>query len=288
MSEEKAGKGWWTPIKVGIALTAVVVVCFTIILITVNCTLLDAGVLECRRNIFWLLDSRPNEIGDALAGFAGMLAFIWIVVTVWLQSTELAEQRQVLIAQKEEFKLMVSAQNAQVKALEAQAEIFRSEMKQRVEVENDKLIDEAIISLVDIISDEGLRDCTWYFSPVDDYKSSRFYPLDAPRGKFVSIVGYCPDISKSTDRDIRGAIRGLVDIADVIDQLMGAYSYKFLPARVDGVAHIIRVIGVINQALERCSPSMRERAVRLGFPLSTESLKKLEADPKYWRDEVMK
>lgn len=40
-----------------------------------------------------LLDLGLNEIGDSLAGFAGSIAFLWIVVTVLLQSAELRLQR---------------------------------------------------------------------------------------------------------------------------------------------------------------------------------------------------
>jgi hypothetical protein len=49
------------------------------------------------------LNSPPNAMGDTLAGFAGTLAFIWIVVTVWLQSSELAEQREQISLQTSEF-----------------------------------------------------------------------------------------------------------------------------------------------------------------------------------------
>nr|WP_256471805.1 putative phage abortive infection protein [Oceanicola sp. 502str15] len=49
------------------------------------------------------LKSSSNEIGDTLAGIAGTLAFLWIIVTVWLQSQELAAQREVLSATEEEF-----------------------------------------------------------------------------------------------------------------------------------------------------------------------------------------
>lgn len=56
-------------------------------------------------------DSSPNEIGDMLAGFAGALAFVWIVVTVLLQAAELSDQRKVLTEQRDEF----SAQNANMK-----------------------------------------------------------------------------------------------------------------------------------------------------------------------------
>ena len=52
------------------------------------------GVVEdCRSNFsrFWI--SAPNEKGDTLAGVAGSLAFLWIIVTVLLQWKELALQR---------------------------------------------------------------------------------------------------------------------------------------------------------------------------------------------------
>lgn len=40
-----------------------------------------------------LLSLGLNEIGDSFAGFAGFLAFLWLIVTVLLQSTELRLQR---------------------------------------------------------------------------------------------------------------------------------------------------------------------------------------------------
>ena len=57
----------------------------------------------CQSNFEKFLNSPPNEIGDTLAGFAGALAFVWIIVTVWLQSQELSEQRKVLSDQRDEF-----------------------------------------------------------------------------------------------------------------------------------------------------------------------------------------
>ncbi|MCV2887314.1 putative phage abortive infection protein [Ruegeria aquimaris] len=65
----------------------------------VDCS--SEGVCQTKFSIF--LAARPNEVGDTLAGFAGALAFVWIIVTVWLQSQELSEQRRVLSEQKDEF-----------------------------------------------------------------------------------------------------------------------------------------------------------------------------------------
>lgn len=56
--------------------------------------------------IWTFLTSAPNEIGDTLAGIAGALAFLWIIVTVMLQSSELAMQRKEISRQADEFEVM--------------------------------------------------------------------------------------------------------------------------------------------------------------------------------------
>lgn len=95
----------------------------------------------------YLRRAAPNEVGDALAGFAGALAFIWIIVTVWLQSIELAEQRKELRAQRREMELQreemtLQSQEAErqreatqemARAMRAQADIFEDERKFRSE-----------------------------------------------------------------------------------------------------------------------------------------------------------
>ncbi|MCR9109794.1 MAG: hypothetical protein NXH94_12900, partial [Rhodobacteraceae bacterium] len=48
----------------------------------------------CENNFQRFWDSEPNQIGDTLAGLFGALAFVWIIVTVFLQSQELREQRK--------------------------------------------------------------------------------------------------------------------------------------------------------------------------------------------------
>ncbi|UWP98968.1 hypothetical protein [Aliiroseovarius crassostreae] len=84
---------------------------------------------------FWtLLKSPPNEIGDTLAGIAGALAFLWIIVTVQLQSKELAEQRKELKLAREEYAKMAEAQGKQVELMASQAKIFEDEQLHRLEV----------------------------------------------------------------------------------------------------------------------------------------------------------
>jgi len=60
---------------------------------------------HCPTKLGHFLLSPPNEIGDTLAGIAGALAFLWIIITVLLQSQELRAQRQELKAQRQELKL---------------------------------------------------------------------------------------------------------------------------------------------------------------------------------------
>ena len=73
-----------------------------------------------RWQAFW--NASPNEIGDTIAGLAGTLAFLWIIVTVMIQGSELRLQRRELAmtrrelkAQREASEKMATAQAAQVR-----------------------------------------------------------------------------------------------------------------------------------------------------------------------------
>jgi len=63
-----------------------------------------------------LLSLGLNEIGDSFAGFAGFLAFLWLIVTVLLQSTELRLQRY-------EVSGLKSASEDQAKSLKASLQV---------------------------------------------------------------------------------------------------------------------------------------------------------------------
>lgn len=94
------------------------------------CTLTETKICQTKFQKF--LSSPPNEIGDTLAGLAGSLAFLWIIVTVALQSQELKAQREVLQAQKNELKLNRIESAKMVQAMERQALIFEDELQDRV------------------------------------------------------------------------------------------------------------------------------------------------------------
>ncbi|MEM7300913.1 MAG: hypothetical protein AAF468_07490 [Pseudomonadota bacterium] len=63
----------------------------------------------------------PNELGDFLAGASAPLAFVWLVIAVFIQSLELKAQREEL----EQTRIEVAASS---KALEAQADHMREEL----------------------------------------------------------------------------------------------------------------------------------------------------------------
>ena len=60
----------------------------------------------CQNKYRKLISSSPNEIGDTLAGMAGALAFLWIIVTVLLQAQELRAQREELKLTRKEYEKM--------------------------------------------------------------------------------------------------------------------------------------------------------------------------------------
>ncbi|MBY6083712.1 hypothetical protein [Ruegeria arenilitoris] len=118
--------------------TAHLAVCDTTLLGSENCE-------ESKWRYF--LKAAPNEVGDTLAGFAGALAFVWLIATVWLQGQELAAQRQELREQRLATQEMAQAQNEQVQMLKLQGDIFRQEQKQRLEDRNDALLQRKLENL---------------------------------------------------------------------------------------------------------------------------------------------
>ncbi|MDO6521957.1 hypothetical protein Q4578_10175 [Shimia thalassica] len=125
-------------IKVGVWSTVAVLMVVFLVSGFEHCSLPD----NCSNKVVGLLKAPANEVGDALAGIAGALAFLWIIVTVMMQSKELASQREELRLTRRESKKMAAA-------LEAQAEIFRDEQRQRKEDRLRAFIDEQLKLVVD-------------------------------------------------------------------------------------------------------------------------------------------
>jgi len=128
----------------------------------------DCGLTSCETKWHKFIASSPNEMGDALAGLAGALAFLWIIVTVMLQSQELREQRKELRLQRDEFEKMREAQELQAETLQTQAEIFRDEQRQRNELKAKELVEIKLVGLAKLIVEFEENGPRWeYFTPTD-------------------------------------------------------------------------------------------------------------------------
>lgn len=132
------------------------------------CSIVE-GDRVCISNYRKFLDSSPNEKGDTLAGLAGSLAFLWIIITVLLQGKELAAQREELELTRREFSKMAVAQEKQVQLLSAQAEIFEQEQKQRLEDRAKSEFDALLQVFVSSARDEKELSNSWRFEQPSDF-----------------------------------------------------------------------------------------------------------------------
>lgn len=127
-----------------------------------------SGYTACPTKLFYLKQSTPNELGDTLAGFAGALAFIWIVVTVAMQSLELKAQREELALTREEMSGQRIATQEMARAMAAQASIFEDEKQHRLEDRTAELVEQKLQALgekLEIFKDSRERNkMYWVFN----------------------------------------------------------------------------------------------------------------------------
>lgn len=78
-----------------------------------------------------LLASPPNEFGDFLAGASAPLAFLWLALTVWLQSRELRLQRRELQQNGEALRLQAEELRNSVEQLRKQTDLLQTNAQTR-------------------------------------------------------------------------------------------------------------------------------------------------------------
>ncbi len=123
---------------------------------------------NCNSKFFAFLNARPNEIGDTLAGFAGSLAFIWIIVTVWLQSLELSEQREELRLTRLEMSEQRKATQDMARSLASQAKIFEFEQLERLEKHSKDSLNSIVSSVAALARDIQTNEENWRFAKIPD------------------------------------------------------------------------------------------------------------------------
>lgn len=133
--------------------------------ISIGVSPLCVGEADCVNKWTVFLESRPNEIGDTLAGFAGALAFVWIIVTVWLQSRELSAQREELQLTRQEMEGQRVAAENMAEAMKAQAQLAEAQVQ--------TLMETRALELAEVYLQEILYLNTWGVSPTWSYLKTR-------------------------------------------------------------------------------------------------------------------
>ena len=82
-----------------------------------------------------------NELGDFLAGAFAPVAFLWLVAAVFIQSRELAAQRQELEFTRAEAQLMRVEVNASVNQMTEQTQVMQHEREDRERKHNKEICD---------------------------------------------------------------------------------------------------------------------------------------------------
>ncbi|MEL6570765.1 MAG: hypothetical protein AAFQ64_03845 [Pseudomonadota bacterium] len=237
----------------------------------------NEDLIQCTSKWNYFKSASPNEIGDTLAGFAGALAFVWIIVTVAMQSLELRAQREELALTRSEFEKMSEAQQAQVKLLVRQGEIFSDEQRQRDEVRSDKLLDEKLRSLLLAVSETGKNGLVWSFS------NEPFLDEDYHDGRVVSLTLSESDYENLTiDEAILKFRRKLSSMHDSIWDLLHQAPHSSLPNRSNVISELIQQVEIIDELSESVSVPQRERLGRMRFREVIANLKSLEEVTNFW------
>jgi hypothetical protein len=116
--EEDVPSFWKRPMFWGIVGTCLVFGIGLIAATSPSCPDQSANEMICLNKWRYLMQATPNELGDTLAGFAGALAFIWIIVPVALQGQELKATRIELRYTRKETKRTADALAEQVAVLQ--------------------------------------------------------------------------------------------------------------------------------------------------------------------------
>lgn len=172
--------------RVGAVLTILIVVFFAFI------AFFPVGSGEDRMiRIVHLWHEPFNVWGDTLAGIAGVLAFLWIIITVHIQSRELRAQQEQLALTREELaetrkatQDMALSQADQVNILKEQGAIFEDEQRQRREDRAEKLLEQLLEELVLLARNEDELTRTWVIFPLEgDMRSTKRWFFYASRMK---------------------------------------------------------------------------------------------------------
>jgi hypothetical protein len=257
----KLTKDGWEPTDTGWLLT------LSLFALVLRIGLLrDGGITKFDQ----FIELRPSEMGDTIAGLFSALAFIWIIVTVFIQSRELRETRV-------EVKQQRVASQEMATAMRAQAQIFEDEKRQRNEAEFGHLFDQFVSGLEDEIVRGRINKMRWDFSNTEPSKR-----MFEGRVEQVKIIPYI-DPGVTAEMQIH-EIHGFVDEGiQELAQFIGNYRFEHLAEKKD-LDEAKRLITNILEILDFCPQPHRERAHRMRLVELNESLERLINTSDIWKN----
>ena len=146
------------------------------------------------------LEAAPNEVGDTLAGFAGALAFVWLIATVWLQGQELAEQRKELREQRLATRDMADAQKEQVDLMLSQGNLLAQQIEDLKRQRADQSCEEMLNSLYELIL--SLK-TPIFWGPRDSTEVKFYSPRHKGEPRDAYLTEACRDLASCLRQVIR-------------------------------------------------------------------------------------
>lgn len=259
------------PVMWGVLTTTLILGLAALLAFQETCIL--AGNAErCQSKFSYLISATPNEVGDTLAGVAGVLAFIWIIVTVAIQAEELRAQREVLRLTRDEMEEqrkatqeMAIAQKTQAEVLEQQIDLLRHERELREIRRFEELQDEKYILAESILNGIHLplERLSGHLKWRGDYPSSTQF-FDVPkRYEEQDIIIDFALFGNPPQECIKIAKEKLKRISDEhIDSVD-----TFRKTKVSGKVHFdsfVNYLDGLSDVLEACSASGKQRIENSG------------------------
>lgn len=229
-----------------------------------------------------------NEIGDTLAGIAGALAFLWIIVTVMLQSKELAAQREELQLTRKEFRRMAEAQDQQVALLVEQGKIFSKEQKQREQEVYHDVLDQKLVGIWYQMTSVPLSWVSWVipescYEDMDYDDQAKLFNL--PETDDIHRV---EKLETPEERDSRLRLQAhfLGELVGTLDQCAVEIPKDRLPEKPTALDFLIRDIKKLIDLEEFLSEAQKERLRNLLIIETYFHLQTISETKEWWSSEV--
>jgi hypothetical protein len=259
---------WWRlgPVVGGVVFSVLIFGLFGFAALHEACIEEFGGAIQCEARWQLLATAPFNEIGDTLAGFAGALAFVWLIVAVLIQGRELAAQRAELRLTRIEFREQRLASQEMAKAMSAQAEIFQDEKRRRQEQRAEEELNERLRNLANLPNEISLP--TW-----------KVTTPHATGGASVTQFGFLRDVAANEDPEKMSSylLHAMLEDFRRLRHAMGSNAKVERPQRDDDIQILQdRLVGILGLT-QSLSEAQRLRVERLKVKEAYETVQSVVA-----------